>query len=124
MMANIMSKQLLTEFFELCPNGRCLDLLNERQKQEVVELGVVYLTGRIQTAGKKNGKGTLTHPSGEKYSGDFKDDKKHGKGYYINPNGMNYDGGYKNDMFHGKGKFVDATGKVIEGTFKEGKLIK
>ena len=73
---------------------------------------------------KKNGKGTLTHPSGEKYSGDFKDDKKHGKGYYINPNGMNYDGGYKNDMFHGKGKFIDTTGKVIEGTFKEGKIIK
>lgn len=54
-----MTKQLLTEFFELCPNGRCLDLLSERQKQEVVELGVVYLTGRIQTAGKKNGNGRV-----------------------------------------------------------------
>lgn len=54
-----MNKQLLTEFFELCPNGRCLDLLSERQKQEVVELGVVYLTGRIQTAGKKNGNGRV-----------------------------------------------------------------
>ena len=55
-----------------------------------------------------------TNPSeGEKYSGDFKDDKKHGKGYYINPNGMNYEGGYKNDVFHGKGKFIDPNGKVI-----------
>ena len=70
-----------------------------------------------------NGKGTLIHPSGEKYSGDFKDDKKHGKGYYINPNGMNYEGSYKNDVFHGKGKFIDPNGKVIEGTFKEGKFI-
>ena len=59
MMANIMTKQLLTEFFELCPDGRCLDLLSERQKKEVVELGVVYLTGRIQTAGKKNGNGRV-----------------------------------------------------------------
>ena len=54
-----MSKQLLTEFFELCPNGRCLDMLSERQKREVVEEGVVYLTGRIQTAGKKNGNGRI-----------------------------------------------------------------
>ena len=54
-----MSKQLLTEFFELCPNGRCLDLLSERQKQEVIKEGAVYLTGRIQTAGKKNGNGRV-----------------------------------------------------------------
>ena len=32
-----MNKQLLTEFFELCPNGRCLDMLSERQKKEVIE---------------------------------------------------------------------------------------
>ena len=31
-----MSKQLLTEFFELCPDGRCLDLLSERQKKDVI----------------------------------------------------------------------------------------
>ena len=54
-----MSKQLLTEFFELCPNGRCLDLLSERQKRDVIENGAVYLTGRIQTAGKKNGNGRV-----------------------------------------------------------------
>jgi len=54
-----MTKQLLTEFFELCPDGRCLDLLSERQKQEVIKEGVVYLTGRIQTAGKKNGNGRV-----------------------------------------------------------------
>ena len=54
-----MNKQLLTEFFELCPNGRCLDMLSERQKREVVEEGAVYLTGRIQTANKKNGNGRV-----------------------------------------------------------------
>tara|TARA_B100000963_G_scaffold339665_1_gene337581 strand:- start:124 stop:756 length:633 start_codon:yes stop_codon:yes gene_type:complete len=54
-----MNKKLLTEFFELCPNGRCLDMLSERQKREVVEEGAVYLTGRIQTAGKKNGNGRV-----------------------------------------------------------------
>ena len=54
-----MTKQLLTEFFELCPDGRCLDMLSERQKREVVEEGAVYLTGRIQTANKKNGNGRV-----------------------------------------------------------------
>ena len=28
---------LLTEYFELCPNGICLDLLTEREKQEVAK---------------------------------------------------------------------------------------
>ena len=54
-----MTKQLLTEFFELCPDGRCLDMLSERQKREVIEEGVIYLTGRIQTAEKKNGNGRV-----------------------------------------------------------------
>jgi len=52
-----MSKQLLREFHALCPDGMCQDLLTEREKREVVEEGVVYLTGRIQTADKKNGNG-------------------------------------------------------------------
>lgn len=54
-----MSKQLLTEFFELCPDGRCLDRLSESQKREVIQEGAVYLVGRIQTADKKNGNGRV-----------------------------------------------------------------
>jgi len=52
-----MSKQLLREFYALCPDGMCQDLLTEREKREVVEEGAMYLTGRIQTADKKNGNG-------------------------------------------------------------------
>jgi len=51
-----MPKQLLTEYYELCPDGACLDLLNEREKKEVME-GAMYLTGRLQTANVKNGNG-------------------------------------------------------------------
>jgi hypothetical protein len=51
-----MSKQLLTEFNALCKDGICRDLLSEREKREV-ENGVVYLSGRLQTADKKNGNG-------------------------------------------------------------------
>ena len=52
-----MSKQLLREFHALCPDGMCQDLLTEREKREIVENGAMYLTGRIQTADKKNGNG-------------------------------------------------------------------
>ena len=52
-----MSKQLLREFHALCPDGMCQDLLSEREKREIKEEGVMYLTGRIQTADKKNGNG-------------------------------------------------------------------
>ena len=51
-----MSKKLLTEFFELCPDGFCQDLLTEREKKEMAN-GVMYLSGRIQTANKRNGNG-------------------------------------------------------------------
>ena len=49
-------KKLLTEFHELCKDGICLDLLTEREKREVAN-GTLYLSGRIQTADKKNGNG-------------------------------------------------------------------
>tara|TARA_E500000318_G_scaffold82831_1_gene78348 strand:+ start:746 stop:1354 length:609 start_codon:yes stop_codon:yes gene_type:complete len=49
-------KKLLTEFHELCKDGICLDLLTEREKKEVAN-GMLYLSGRIQTADKKNGNG-------------------------------------------------------------------
>ena len=52
-----MSKKLLREFYALCPDGMCQDLLTEREKHEIVNEGAMYLTGRIQTADKKNGNG-------------------------------------------------------------------
>ena len=52
-----MSKKLLREFHALCPDGMCQDLLTEREKHEIVNEGAMYLTGRIQTADKKNGNG-------------------------------------------------------------------
>ena len=54
-----MGKQLLQEFYELCKDGICLDLLTEAEKQEVVKEGAMYLTGRIQTADKQNGNGRV-----------------------------------------------------------------
>ena len=52
-----MPKQLLTEFNELCKDGICRDLLTEREKREMENGKVLYLSGRIQCADKKNGNG-------------------------------------------------------------------
>ncbi len=50
-----MSKQLLQEYFELCPEGRCpIHVLTESAKREVMDVAV-YLVGIVQKAGTKNG---------------------------------------------------------------------
>ena len=46
-------KKLLTEFYELCKDGICQDILSEREKREVSN-GAMYLSGRIQTCEKIN----------------------------------------------------------------------
>ena len=54
-----MSKQLLQEYFELCPEGRCpIDRLTESEKRNVSK-GSVYLVGICQKAGTKNGNGRV-----------------------------------------------------------------
>jgi len=52
-----MSKYLLTEYYELCPNGTCEDLLTEAEKAQVREQGAYFLTGVMQRANAKNGNG-------------------------------------------------------------------
>jgi hypothetical protein len=53
-----MPKKLLTEFYELCKDGVCQDLLTEREKREV-QNGAIYLSGRMQTCEMKNGNGRI-----------------------------------------------------------------
>lgn len=54
-----MSKQLLQEYFQLCPDGICeLDVLTE-EEQKNASNGAVYLVGVIQKSGTKNGNGRV-----------------------------------------------------------------
>ena len=53
-----MERKLLQEYFALCPDGYCVDLLTEREKKESAN-GIVYLTGRVQAADTKNGNGRM-----------------------------------------------------------------
>jgi hypothetical protein len=54
-----MSKDLLREYFELCPEGRCpVERLTEAEKRNISN-GSVYLVGICQKAGTKNGNGRI-----------------------------------------------------------------
>ena len=52
-------KVLLREYYALCEGGVCQDHLTEIEKRMVNNDGTVFLTGIVQTAGKKNGNGRI-----------------------------------------------------------------
>jgi len=54
-----MGKLLLTEYYELCPNGKCDDLLTEEEKRMVREDNAMFLTGVMQRANHLNGNGRI-----------------------------------------------------------------
>ena len=58
-MEDTMDKLLLTEYYELCPDGKCDDLLTEEEKRMVREDGAMFLTGIMQRANHLNGNGRV-----------------------------------------------------------------
>ena len=53
----------------------------------------------------KHGKNTFNYPNGDKYEGDWLDNKRHGRGIFYLANepfkGDKYDGDWQNDKQHG-----------------------
>ena len=49
-----------------------------------------------------NGKGRYVWKNGNRYEGDFINDKKEGKGIYFYANGDKYDGEFRDDKQNGK----------------------
>tara|TARA_Y100000296_G_C5139956_1_gene240411 strand:- start:432 stop:1037 length:606 start_codon:yes stop_codon:yes gene_type:complete len=52
-------KYLLREYYELCPNGTCQDLLSEEEKRDIKENNAMYLSGVMQRADAQNGNGRV-----------------------------------------------------------------
>ena len=52
-----MSKELLREFYQLCPDGMCLDILTESEKREMSSGKSMYLVGKCHEAERLNGNG-------------------------------------------------------------------
>ena len=74
---------------------------------------------------KRNGQGTYTYANGDKYVGGYKDNQRHGQGNFtFGPNsewvGDEYFGEYKNDQHHGQGTYTYANGEKYVGEFKDG----
>ena len=65
--------------------------------------------------------GTYTYTSGNKYVGEWKDDKKHGQGTFTWTDGDQYVGAFKDDMYHGLGTSTYANGDRYVGAFKDDK---
>ena len=63
----------------------------------------------------------LTSPDGEKYIGEFKDDKQNGQGTTISPDGDYYVGEHKDGIYHGQGTYTYHDGDCYVGEWKDGK---
>ena len=75
---------------------------------------------------KRNGQGTYAYADGDKHVGEYKDGKKDGQGTFtFGPNsewaGDKYVGEFKDGDFNGQGTYTYASGNKYVGEFKDGK---
>ena len=70
--------------------------------------------------GIKTGKGIMIWKDGNKYIGQFKDDKFNGQGSYFFFDGGKYEGQWKDSQRNGQGSFHYPDGSKYEGQWKEG----
>ncbi|MDC1061754.1 hypothetical protein OAQ23_03120 [Hellea sp.] len=72
---------------------------------------------------KRNGQGTFTYANGDKYIGEFKDDNMHGQGILTYADGHKYIGKWKDNKINGQGTFTYANGDKYIGEWKDDNLI-
>ena len=70
---------------------------------------------------KIHGQGTYTYANGKKYSGEYKDGQANGQGIYLGANGARYSGEWKDDKMHGQGDYTYPSGSRYIGEYKYGK---
>ena len=67
--------------------------------------------------------GTYTWDEGDKYVGEYKNNKMHGQGTYTYAGGDKYVGGFKNNMAHGLGTYTHANGDKEVGQWENDKYV-
>ena len=72
---------------------------------------------------KRHGQGTFTFVDGNKYVGAYKDGLRNGQGTMTFYNGDKYVGAYKDDKAHGRGTYTFANGSSNDGYFMENDYI-
>ena len=83
--------------------------------------GLPPCLGDSSTSFWTNCVGTYTTPSGQKYVGEFRDDKRNGQGTYTFPSGTKYVGEFKDGKRNGQGTLTLPSGEKYVGEFKDGK---
>lgn len=72
-------------------------------------------------AGRRNGRGTLTWPNGNRYVGDFRDGQRTGHGTYMWPNGDRYVGEFRDGQMTGQGIYTWPDGSRWHGEWLDGR---
>ena len=70
---------------------------------------------------KQNGQVTFTSANGDKHVGEWKDGKQNGQGTYTWGNGNKYVGEWKDGKENGQGTYTWANGRKYVGEYKDGK---
>jgi hypothetical protein len=83
--------------------------------------GNIY-AGYVDNRGRKQGKGTYTWASGNKYEGNYIDDEMNGFGTYYSTEGWKFEGNFKNGKFHGNGTYYFPDGKKRKGVWENGEF--
>jgi hypothetical protein len=100
-------------------SGRCVNGLAEGLG---VASGIAAYTGEFK-AGKKHGKGVKTWANGDRYEGDFAEERIEGFGTYTFGRGRwageTYTGEYRAGRRHGHGVYRWATGDVYDGPWRD-----
>ena len=65
--------------------------------------------------------GTFTGTNGERYVGEWQDDKFHGQGVYTFTSGERYVGGYRDGKRDGLGVWTNSSGHRYGGEYRDGK---
>ena len=74
---------------------------------------------------KLNGQGTETLASGQKYVGEYKDGLRNGKGTYTFANGNQYVGEFKEGKFNGQGTSYASNGSITnQGLWADGNFVR
>ena len=74
---------------------------------------------------KAHGQGTFTSVNGDKYVGEIRDHKRHGQGTYTRANGDKYVGEFSDDKRHGQGTLYAADGTILqEGYWERGEFVR
>ena len=68
---------------------------------------------------KRNGQGTFTFLNGSKYVGEFKDGKMQGQGTYTWVDGNKYVGNMMDNKLYGQGTYTFANGDTYAGSFTD-----